>query len=236
VVVTMRTLTFRMGRAIDAIRRRSGTDPFLDLIERHASGRGFADVGCMWRINGAHLFHALERGASPVIGVDVMTPTPEFLAGNAAVGDRVRYVQGDINDPALPGRIGPVDVVLCTGLLYHAPNPLQTLAQLRRLCRETLIIGSITLPERRPRQAAYFLPYLPPGERHALRLWPTTPALQIGFTSPFTGVADYANWFWALTPSCLTAMTRAAGFTVIERQDAFRATRLVCRPYGAEPD
>ena len=61
----------------------------------------------------------------------------EFLAQNEVRGRRVEFLQGDINDPSTTAAIGTVDCVFCAGVLYHVPNPLATLAQLRRICRKT---------------------------------------------------------------------------------------------------
>ena len=38
----------------------------------------FADIGCMWGVNGEYAFLAEEYGATVVKGVDVFGPTPEF--------------------------------------------------------------------------------------------------------------------------------------------------------------
>ena len=48
------------------------------LIRRHAPGKSFADIGCMWGVNGEYAFAAEEAGATRVVGVDVFGPTPEF--------------------------------------------------------------------------------------------------------------------------------------------------------------
>jgi hypothetical protein len=48
------------------------------------------------------------------------------------------------------------------------PNPLLTLGQLRRLCRETLILTTATIPERSDPQTAIFFPYLDAATRAKL--------------------------------------------------------------------
>jgi hypothetical protein len=48
------------------------------LIREHAPGRSFADIGCMWGVNGEHAFLAEAAGATRVAAVDVFGPTPEF--------------------------------------------------------------------------------------------------------------------------------------------------------------
>src|SRR5262245_46630178 len=107
---------------------------YKEIIGRHARGRSFVDIGCLWQVHGAYAFHALEHGAAPVVGVDVNPATAEFEATNAAHAHGVRFVQGDLTDPALLEHLGSFDVVFCTGVLYHLPDPLLALRHLRRLC------------------------------------------------------------------------------------------------------
>jgi hypothetical protein len=52
-------------------------------------------------VDGSYAFHAAESGAALVTGIDLARPTPEFVARNDAAGGVVRFVQGDLNDPAL---------------------------------------------------------------------------------------------------------------------------------------
>src|SRR5262249_28776523 len=118
-----------------------------DLIAAHAPGRSVVDVGCLWNVHGAYAFHAAAHGARAVTGVDVNPATPEFQQENAARGEPVRFVQADLDDPALPDLVGVHDVVYTSGVLYHMPNPVYSIEQLRRLCRQTLILASACYPE-----------------------------------------------------------------------------------------
>ncbi len=184
------------------------------LIERHAAGRSFVDVGCMWNVDGAYAFHAFDRGATQVTGIDLLAATEAFVAENARRGSPVTIVQGDVNDPALTERLGKVDVVFCSGVLYHVPNPVATLQQLRALCRETLILGSATIRERRTPQTAVYYPFLDARARG--RMTYRTPHLKVGLDTAMRDDWLYANWFWGLTPSCVQAMLRTAGFEPFE--------------------
>ena len=201
---------------------------YADLIDRHARGASFADVGCMWNVDGAWAFRALEAGATRVVGIDLMPPTAEFLAQNEARGRRVEFLQGDINDPSTTAAIGTVDCVFCAGVLYHVPNPLATLAQLRRICRKTLVLICATIREQHVPQAAVFLPHLDDGARRRLN-WRSSRA-KIGLDTAFDAAAGYANWFWAFTPSCVEGMVLASGFEVTERYRQRHALCLVCHP------
>lgn len=47
-------------------------------VREYVPSRSFADIGCMWGVNGEYSFVAEEAGATLVKAVDVFGPTPEF--------------------------------------------------------------------------------------------------------------------------------------------------------------
>ena len=204
----------RARRAARRVLRRE-PPPLRDLVGRLAPGRSFADIGCMWRVDGAIAFAAEEAGATSVTGLDYMDPTERFEAERARRGSAVRFVQGDLHDPAVLAQVGTHDVVWCSGVLYHAPHPLLTLERLRSITAETLMLGSATIPEvPGVPQACLFLPGLSDARRAAFRgAWIGTP---MGVATSFDAQEGYANWWWAITPSALDAMLRASGFEPVE--------------------
>lgn len=204
-----------------------GGDRLPEHIRRYAPGKSWVDIGCMWGVDGAHAFLAEEAGAHSVAGVDVFGPTAEFERQKAARGSRVEFVLGDVTDPRTIERVGVVDVVFCSGVLYHHPSPFDVLAALRRMCGETLILRTSTIPEipGLPGAAVYF-PMLGPRER---RLW-DLPWLgtQVGISTEFQSHEGYGNWFWGLSPSCLAALLATAGFHIIERFPETFVQTVVC--------
>jgi SAM-dependent methyltransferase len=186
----------------------------LDIVREFAPGRSFLDVGCMWSVHGEVAFAAEAAGASAVTGVDVMPPTPEFA--RRSEGSAVRYVQGDLHDPAVLEQAGPHDVVWCSGVLYHAPNPVLTLERLRSVCTGTLLLATEVLPDIPGVPGACVLyPALSDGGRRAYARVPGGEA--IGVTTPYDPEAGYGNWFWGITPSALSGLLRVAGFGPVER-------------------
>jgi len=214
---------YRSGRPEDLSRR---------LIATHVPGKSFLDVGCMWRVDGAYSFHALGAGARAVTGIDVMAATPAFQEKNAASGNRVRLLEGDLNAPDLREWAGTHQVVFCSGVLYHAPNPLHTLAQLRLVCEELLILTTASVSERHESQAAIFLPHLGTAERRRLSF--RSPGVgKLGLDTPFLPEKGYANWFWLPTPSCVRAMVRTVGFELLACHAFRHVTTIVARPAPA---
>jgi 2-polyprenyl-3-methyl-5-hydroxy-6-metoxy-1,4-benzoquinol methylase len=197
----------------DVLRGRP-EDRWLALISTHAPGKSFLDVGCMWRVNGGYSFHALEAGAARVVGLDIDPATPEFDARNRSAGSRVDFVQGDVNDPRLADTLGKFDVVFCSGVLYHVPNPIQTLERLRGLCGGTLILTTAIVPELEVPQGAVFFPQLDAEARQRLTF--SGSHTKVGVDTDFEPDKGYANWFWGMSPSCVRVLLDIAGFDVAE--------------------
>ena len=106
------------------------------LIRRIAPGRSFLDLGGMWSVHGRAAFLAEEAGASRVAIFDGMDPTEEFSEEHESRSSSVRFIQGDLHDAVAIEGLGRFDVVWCTGVLYHTPNPFLAIEHLRRLTNE----------------------------------------------------------------------------------------------------
>ncbi|CAN5681508.1 hypothetical protein BH18ACI5_BH18ACI5_02260 [soil metagenome] len=198
-------------------------------IRDHAAGKSFADIGCMWGVNGEYAFLAEDAGATRIVAVDVFGPTPEFDEKHRTKTSKVEFVLGDITREATQRRIGQVDVVFCAGVLYHHPSPFELLAALRRICRETLILRSSTIPEVRelPNAAVYF-PMMSERGRALWNLRSLGLTHQAGITEAFHPKDGYGNWFWGLTPSCLESLLATAGFRVEVRATEAFAQTVIC--------
>jgi hypothetical protein len=204
-------------------------DMLPDYIRKHAPGHSFIDIGCMWGVNGEYSFMAEEAGATTVKGVDLFGPTPEFEAKKKERGSSVEFFLGDATDPDTIARVGVNDVVFCAGVLYHHPSPFDLLVALRRMCGQTLILRTSTIPEIRglPNAAVYF-PMLGERERGLWRLSSLGVGRQVGITDGFEPQEGYGNWFWGLTPSCLESLLKTAGFRVdFKAVEAFAQT-FIC--------
>ena len=198
-----------------------------EVVRRHAAGKSFCDVGCMWKVNGRIAFVAEEAGAAAVTGVDVMAASPEFEAEHERRGSRVRFVHGDLHDPETVEAVGPHEVVWCSGVLYHAPNPVLTLQRLRELTTELLILQTMTLPELPGvRQGLVFYPGVPNPRLYAR--WGEQAAR--GLRLPEPGEDPYAPWWWGISHSALDAMLRAARFVPYERWGDPFAVHVLARP------
>jgi SAM-dependent methyltransferase len=224
----------RLNRLWRGWRARQGEilgsyDRLPEYIRNHVPGRSFADIGCMWGVNGRYSFLAEEAGATSVKAVDVFGPTPEFEHERISRNSRVEFVLGDITRTGTIDAIGKADVVFCAGVLYHHPSPFDLLVALRRICGETLILRTSTIPEVRglPNAAVYF-PMLDAKGRELWNLKSLGLLHQAGISNEFQPAEGYGNWFWGLTPSCLESLLKTAGFRVDFRATEAFAQTVVC--------
>lgn len=191
----------------------------------------------MWGVDGEYAFLAEEAGATRVVAVDVFGPTPEFEEKRVSRGSRVDFVLGDITSPATIDAVGQVDVVFCAGVLYHHPSPYDLLVALRRICGDTLILRTSTIPEVRGLpNAAVFFPMLDARGRDLWNLKRLGVLHQAGISGEFDPGQGYGNWFWGLTPSCLESLLQTAGFRVELRATEAFAQTVVCRAVAAPLD
>ena len=191
----------------------------------------------MWGVNGEYAFLAEAAGATRVVAIDVFGPTPEFEEKRTERASRVEFVLGDATRAETLSRIGEVDVVLCAGVLYHHPSPYDLLVALRRICRETLILRTSTIPEVKglPNAAVYF-PMLDAPGRELWNLTRLGVLHQAGISDAFQAKDGYGNWFWGLTPSCLESLLKTAGFRVDARATEAFAQTVVCTAVDAPLD
>jgi SAM-dependent methyltransferase len=207
-----------------------------ELVRRLAPGGSFIDVGGMWNSHGEIAFLAEDCGAERVVMFDAMEPTEEFAREQERRGSGVEFVRGDLHDPDAIAALGSYDVVWCTGVVYHSPDPFGQLQHLRRLCERHLLLGSHVIPEVPGiEQACIWYPGISDRARAALRQahgGARAPSC-LGVTEPFDPEGGYANYWWGISRSALTAMVATAGFEVIEEYfwTTFLAD-LLARPAG----
>ena len=222
-------------------------------IRSIAAGKTFADVG---GLGGSAVNEmvtvALEAGASSGMMVDVLPPDHPFWAAfHAKARDKgitnydTRWA--DITAPNF-AEVGTFDVVHCSGIIYHMPDPMHMLAQLRSICRDTLVFTSTFVPRRIVGKEGelvlddgmcLFLPALQKRARsivadhfNALDL----PILGVNMDEPFkwmtdAGGFDFGPWWWLFTEDLLAQMLRVVGFEILKQEETWksRAVSFLCR-------
>lgn len=209
-----------------------------DWIARIAAGKSFVDIGGLWGTVNERVSDAARAGASQLTMADMQPAGNEwwqkFLARAAelSVGD-VRCVTVDVMSPGGPDAIGRHDVVHCSGIIYHLPDPYQLLQQLRRVANEYVILVSMVVPERIETESgtlaldggeALFVPGLDAYQLTVVREHYRKLKVNIGSFENFhaekwvqdDGTPRFGPWWWLMTPAFLRRMLEVAGFEVIE--------------------
>jgi SAM-dependent methyltransferase len=185
-----------------------------EYVREAAPSRSVVDVGGMWKIDGEYSFVAEESGATDVTCLD-MYATDEFRKKLTERSSKVRLVLGDAMADETIAQIGVVDLVMCFGVLYHVPDPSRFIEALARMCREKLILETLTTPEvPGVPHAAVYLPHLDVNVRRRYDTAGSGGTAGLGIGSDFDPEEGFANNFWALSPSCVTALLRSHGFRV----------------------
>lgn len=131
---------YRPGDSLDALRARAEKSEFARLLDDAiAPDARILEIGC----GTGQMSLYLARGERRVIGADL---TRASLRLGAAAARRfgvtgVQFVETDLHRPGL--RAGAFDLVYCSGVLHHTPDPRKAFAGLVPLVRPggMLVIG-----------------------------------------------------------------------------------------------
>lgn len=183
------------------------------------SGRSVLDVGCN---AGFYSFEAKRLGAARVLGVDAQRrEIAQARLAAEVLGLDVTFQRASVYDLTIAD-VGPFDLVLALGLLYHCRHPLLALERLFEVTggSGTLVVESAVAPEE----------WTGAAQTRSIgglvrRL---VPAFYIE-NDPDAAEAVY-NWFLP-SPACLSALLRDVGFEIVthvaiaEERSLFVCTR-----------
>jgi len=196
--------------------------------------KSFAEVGGLWGTVNEKVSVAHTGGASDLAMIDVSPPESDlwrlFEERRQALRlPEVRCVSSDLVTLAEGASCPRFDVVHCSGILYHIPDPLRFLRALHAVTREFLVLTSVVTAARIvneqgtleiPRAAALFVPALQERERAILQTYwrQVVGDGAIGLTreTKVWSLDDFAPWWWLPTVEALEALCMTAGF---ERQE-----------------
>ncbi|MDD2677406.1 MAG: class I SAM-dependent methyltransferase [Methylacidiphilaceae bacterium] len=219
------------------LERKEETDPRDRFLAAVVSGRSFAEVGGLWGTVNEKVSVAHRLGARSLTMIDAAPATDLGWAafeqrrrelGVGAVtcvsSDVVRLVEAP--DPPL------FDVVHCSGVLYHVPEPMRLLLALKRIARHHLVLTSLVARSEYPHKggtlrvpdaASLFIPALEGPEREAVAgYWKNLVgdgAVGLTRENPTWQLEDFGPWWWLPRPRALRALSRSAGFYLIEERE-----------------
>ena len=210
-------------------------DPRDTFITKVVKDKSFADVGGLWGTVNEKVSVAHAGGARTLAMVDI-TPPGNVLWERFEERRQhlqlpeVQAISGDVQTLVETSPGLQFDVVHCSGVLYHMPEPIHLLSALRKITGEYLILTStVTATTVKndqgvlhiPPGAVLFLPALRAEERAILKAyWQKfvgDEALGLTTEAAAWSLSDFAPWWWLFTPQALEALCRAAGFHCQER-------------------
>lgn len=211
-------------------------DPKDEWIKRLATGCSFMDVGGLWGTKNEKVTIALNAGATRATMADI-APLDHILWSDfdrhcAGMGI-TNYAKArlDITAPGAASTILQHDVVHCSGIIYHLPDPFTILANLRGLTKERLILTSMVVPERIKNKAgtldfpadhAAFVPSLTDTTRKVMAehfraanvsIGGITKAMDESWLWP-DGKPNFGPWWWLMSPAFLRGMIEVAGLEI----------------------
>lgn len=208
------------------------TDLRDEFIARVVRGHSFADVGGLWGTVNEKVSVAVRSKALTVAMVDISAPDSElwmqFSERLASLGiSGCECISSDVCALAANGTARKFDVVHCSGVLYHHPNPIWFLEALRQIATRHLILTSAVTQEtvsndrgtfHIPPSGVIFVPALDQQERLILaKYWKEKAGVGAcyGITEPVQwNTRDFGPWWWLPTPRAMLAMAESAGFRV----------------------
>jgi SAM-dependent methyltransferase len=209
-------------------------------IAEAVPSRTFAEVGGLWGVVNEQVTVAAAAGAAELAMIDLAPkggPDDLWRSFESRLEEHgvsgVRCIDGSIDDHATVREAGSFDVVHCSGVLYHCPDPLHTLRNLRQLTRETLVLGTATMPEtvatsagtvRVEPGAAMLVPAMSVSQRvifgewlrenQALFAYGVNHEVGKGWDLNRKDWTAYEAWWWFFTRDYVAALLDAAGFDI----------------------
>jgi hypothetical protein len=206
------------------------TDPRDEYIAKVVKGKSFADVGGLWGLVNEKVSVAYQYGASELAMIDRVGLNDglwqAFEQRRRVLGlPEVCCISSDITAIADAPPCSLFDVVHCSGVLYHTPDPVRFLVALRNITAEHLILGSLVTATKiesdlgslqLPEAGALFVPALQREELEILnaywRQFVGDGAVGLTSATPSWQLENYTPWWWLPTVEALKAMCVAAGF------------------------
>ena len=199
-------------------------------ISQVVAEKSFVDVGGLWGTANEKVSVAHTHGARTLTMIDVSPVDSELWTlfeqrRRTLRLPTVECVSADILTLAEADPCPQFDVVHCSGVLYHMPEPMRFLRALRKITREALVLTSAVTATRvegvkgileLPAAAMLCIPALQGREREIVQAYwqGIVGDGAFGLTREVAewSFEDFGPWWWLPTAEALRAMCEVAGF------------------------
>ncbi len=205
-----------------------------EWIKQHVPGKTFAEVGGLWGTVNEKVSVAGKAGAHETTMIDIAPLGHELwenfykkcadegvVCGNS--------ISASVDDPAFSEKAGMYDIVHCSGVIYHCPNPLFTVSQLAKISKEILILGSTIIPHtisnsrgtiKTEGSSSIFVPALSKQQLAVVtEFLEEVGGKACGINLPLSGewsLGDYGPWWHLFTVDYVAGLLKVCGFEVLE--------------------
>lgn len=224
-----------------------------DWIKKIVVDKSFADIGGLWGTVNEKISVAIKAQAKRAAMIDI-TPLnhkvwQEFHNHCSNMGiTNYDSLQADVTRQNLSEKIGKFDVIHCSGIIYHVPDPFSLLLNLHSVVKEYLILSSMTIPSvivtddgslTLAGGLAYSVPLLNKAQKKFFATYFNNKKLNIAhingklvenWINP-NNCPKFGPWWWLWTPDYLKNMLEICRFEVIEVAETWegRAHSFLCR-------
>ena len=199
-------------------------------ISQVVAEKSFVDVGGLWGTVNEKISVAHACGARTLTMIDISPVDSELWTlfeqrQRALRLPTVECVSADILALAEAEPCPQFDVVHCSGVLYHMPEPVRFLRALRKITREALVLTSVVTATRvegakgvleLPAAAMLCIPALQGREREIVQAYwqGVVGDGAFGLTREVAewSFEDFGPWWWLPTSEALRAMCEVVGF------------------------
>lgn len=219
-----------------------GYEPIHRWLSSHTQDKTFADIGGLWFTVHETVTIAAKANAKELTMIDRLPMDNKWWSAfherckNKGVSNYQCHQANLDNDDIL--KLGPFDVIFCSGILYHCPNPIHTLSQLGKLCNETLVLGTHVIDHKMstelgvveiPRAAALYVPSLNEKQIAILNCWMGKRVLGYKNDKWTLGEDAHIPFWWLFPEEVLRSWLSLAGFTVKETSRGHDYYFMLCQ-------
>lgn len=209
----------------------------------------FADVGGLWGVPptvNEKITIAYRSGAFDCAMIDIVGSNNylwyEFNKKCSSNEIECLNISANIDQFDFVNVVGVYDIVHCSGVIYHCPNPLHTISNLTKITKDILIIGSVRIPNVISNSkgiislddgAALFVPSINDTQKSIIGEFMGSNNSFIGINKPKDNwnKADYSAFWYLFTDLFIEGLIKVNGFKIIDKYVYWgdKAVKFLCK-------